>query len=429
MKIQKVEKVMNILVIGNGGREHSLIWAIAQNPRCNKLFCIPGNPGIEKLAKCPKIKSDDEVGVINFCLNKKIDLVVIGPEGPLVAGLGDSLRKKNILTFGPSRIASMLEASMSFTKTICRKAKIPTAQSETFKEKSKARAYIEENNVPIVIKADGLAAGKGVIIAHTKHEALKAVNDIFNGKFGAAGKSIVIEEFLKGEEASYFVLTDGEAILPLSSAQDHKRAYDGDTGPNTGGMGAFSPNPIFTPQVEKIVLNKIIKPTLVTMAEQGTPFSGILYAGLMIKDGDPKLIEYNVRFGDPECQTIMVRIGAQILDIILDCIEGNLLNSKINWSDDHAITIVMATKGYPNRYETGSEIKNIERVSRESDVEVFQAGTALKNKKLISNGGRVLNITARANSLQEAKTKAYKAVALVEWDEGFYRNDIGWRAL
>ena len=420
---------MKILVLGGGGREHALVWAITQNPKCQKIFCAPGNAGISKIANIVNLNILKPNEIVTFCKHKNIDFVVIGPEAPLLAGVSDALRKETILTFGPSKGSSMLEASKSFTKKICKLGKIPTANSKTFSNLKNAKKYLKYCDFPIVIKADGLAEGKGVVIAESEQIALNTVESIFNGAFGVAGELIVIEEFLEGEELSYFVLCDGKTLLPVGSAQDHKRAFDGDTGPNTGGMGAYSPAPILTKNLERKILSKIIKPTLEIMNSKDLPFIGVLYAGLMVRNGEPSLIEYNVRFGDPECQVLMVRLGGQILDVLLDCAQKKLHQSKINWASDTAISVVMAADGYPKTYKKGTIIRNIDLAEKIKGVEVFHAGTKNNNGDILANGGRVLNITCRESNLRLARNRAYEAAALIDWDEGFYRKDIGWQGL
>ena len=420
---------MKILVVGGGGREHSLIWAILQNPKCQEIFCAPGNAGINTIAKQVTLNIMRPAEVVAFSRKNYIDFVVIGPEAPLIVGLSDALKKEGILAFGPSKASSMLEASKSFTKEICNLGDIPTAISETFYTLEDAKNHLKNCNLPIVIKADGLAAGKGVLIAESNETALDAVQTIFDGKFSVAKDPIVIEEFLEGEELSYFVLTDGKNFLPIGSAQDHKRAFDGDKGPNTGGMGAYSPAPLLTSALEEKIISKIVKPTIDIMNKKKLPFVGVLYAGLMIKNGTPKLIEYNVRFGDPECQVLMVRLGGQILDILLDCAEGKLDQSKINWANDSAISIVMASKGYPGEYSKGTTIRNIAAAEKIDGVEVFHAGTKNNNGEIVANGGRVLNITCREKNLELARKKAYEAISLIDWDDGFYRSDIGCKGL
>ncbi len=420
---------MNILILGSGGREHALAWAIAQNPKCDQLFCAPGNAGITEVARCVAISPKDGDQIVAFCSEESIDFVVIGPEDPLAAGIADTLRAAGILTFGPSAAAAQLESSKNFTKTICAACNAPTAAYAHFTDPVAAKAYLQKTGVPIVIKADGLAAGKGVIIAMDMDTALGAIDDMFGGAFGTSGTEVVIEEFMEGEEASLFVLSDGTNILPIGTAQDHKRAFDGDLGPNTGGMGAYSPAPVMTEAVTNKALEEIIKPTIAEMARRGTPFEGVLYAGFMIKDGQPRLVEYNVRWGDPETQVIMMRLGAQVLDALLACANGQLETARINWANDHALTVVYATNGYPGEYEKGSAIGNLDGVNDDPFVEIFHAGTANIDGQIVANGGRVLAVTARGGTLQEAQERAYKMTAKISWPDGFYRNDIGWRAL
>jgi phosphoribosylamine---glycine ligase len=355
--------------------------------------------------------------------------VIVGPEAPLAAGIADATRAAGFLTFGPSAAAAQLEASKGFTKAVCDACGAPTAAYARFDHPEAAKAYIRAQGAPIVVKADGLAAGKGVIVAMTEAEALAAIDDMFGGEFGAAGAEVVIEEFMTGEEASFFVLTDGVNALPIGTAQDHKRAFDGDTGPNTGGMGAYSPAPVLTDAIAERAMAEIILPTIAEMARRGTPYQGVLYAGLMIKDGQGRLVEYNARFGDPETQVLMLRLGAQALDLLLACAEGRLDKAQVNWADDHAITVVMAAKGYPGTYEKGSVIKGLSRMPEDSRHMVFHAGTALRERQIVANGGRVLNITARGASLAEARNRAYAMIDHLDWPEGFCRSDIGWRAL
>ena len=420
---------MNILILGGGGREHALAWAIAQNPKCDQLFCAPGNAGIAQVAQCVNLNPEDGDAVVSFCSDESISFVVVGPEAPLAAGIADALRAAGVLTFGPSKAAAELEASKSFTKEICDACGAPTAAYGHFTDVDAAKAYVREQGAPIVIKADGLAAGKGVVVAMELTEALDAIDDMFGGTFGAAGAEVVIEEFMEGEEASFFVLSDGENILPIGTAQDHKRAFEGDEGPNTGGMGAYSPAPVMTDEVTQKALDEIIKPTIKEMAKRGTPYQGVLFAGFMIKDGQPRLVEYNVRFGDPECQTLMLRLGAQVLDALLACASGQLAEARVNWADDHALTVVYAANGYPGAYEKGQVIGGLEGLNEGSKLHVFHAGTASNDGDILSNGGRVLAITARGDTLAEAHKQAYDAIAKIDWDGGFYRKDIGWRAL
>ncbi|MDE0590129.1 phosphoribosylamine--glycine ligase [Halocynthiibacter sp. C4] len=420
---------MNILILGSGGREHALAWAIKQNPKCDRLIVAPGNAGIAMLAECADLDPCDGPAVVTFAEANAVDFVVIGPEAPLAAGVADDLRGAGILCFGPSAKAAQLEASKSFTKEICDASGAPTAAYAHFTEADAAKAYIKEQGAPIVVKADGLAAGKGVIVAMTEADALAAIDDMFSGEFGAAGAEVVIEEFMTGEEASWFVLCDGENVLPVGTAQDHKRVGEGDTGPNTGGMGAYSPAPVMTDAVTQKAMDEIIKPTVAEMAKRGMPYQGVLYAGFMIENGQPRLVEYNARFGDPECQVLMMRLGAQALDLLLACAKGELDKAQANWADDHAMTVVLAADGYPGAYEKGSEIKGLDALPEDSFNMVFHAGTKESDGKILANGGRVLNVTARGNSLKDAQKRAYEMVDQIDWPEGFCRRDIGWRAL
>lgn len=420
---------MNILILGSGGREHALAWAIKQNPKCDRLIVAPGNAGIAQIAECASFDINDGHSVVQFATDHSVDFVIIGPEAPLAAGVGDSLRAAGILTFGPSQEAAKLEASKAFTKELCDACNAPTAAYGRFDSATPAKDYIRENGAPIVVKADGLAAGKGVIVAMTEAEALDAIDDMFSGAFGGAGAEVVIEEFMEGEEGSLFVLCDGENVLSVGTAQDHKRVGDGDTGPNTGGMGAYSPAPVLSASVEALAMETIIKPCVAEMAKRGTPYQGVLYAGLMIKDGQPRLVEYNARFGDPECQVLMMRLGAQALDLMLACADGTLSSAQVNWANDHAMTIVMAANGYPGDYAKGTEIRGLDALPESSAQMCFHAGTAQKDGVIIANGGRVLNITARGATLAEAHEAAYDMLDKIDWPEGFSRSDIGWRAL
>ncbi|MCZ8332683.1 MAG: phosphoribosylamine--glycine ligase [Rhodobacteraceae bacterium] len=420
---------MNILILGSGGREHSLAWAIKQNPKTDRLIVAPGNAGIALLAECADIDILSGATVVAFCEENAIDFVVIGPEAPLAAGVADATRAAGLLTFGPSAAAAKLEASKSFTKEICDACAAPTAAYARFTEAAPARAYVAAQGAPIVVKADGLAAGKGVIVAMTLDEALAAIDDMFGGEFGAAGAEVVIEEFMSGEEASFFILTDGTNALPIGTAQDHKRVGDGDTGPNTGGMGAYSPAPVLTDAIAQQAMDEIVLPTIREMARRGTPYQGVLYAGLMIEQGRARLVEYNARFGDPECQVLMMRLGAQALDLLLACAEGRLDQAQVHWADDHALTVVMATKGYPGAYAKGSVIGGLDALPETSSQMVFHAGTTAKDGQITASGGRVLNVTARGATLAEAQQKAYAMVDAIDWPEGFCRRDIGWRAL
>ena len=420
---------MNILILGSGGREHAIAWAVKQNPKVDRLIVAPGNAGIAMLAECADIDILDGTQVVAFCAENAIEFVIIGPEGPLAAGVADATRASGLLTFGPSLAAARLEASKAFTKDICDTCMAPTAAWARFADPADAKAYIRAQGAPIVVKADGLAAGKGVIVAMTETEAIAAINDILGGAFGAAGAEVVIEEFMEGEEASFFVLTDGTNALPIGTAQDHKRVGDGDTGPNTGGMGAYSPAPVLSDAVQAQVMAEIIRPTIAEMARRGTPYQGVLYAGLMIKDGRARLIEFNARFGDPEAQVLMMRLGAQILDLLLACAEGRLAEAKVHWADDHALTVVMAASGYPGPYAKDSQIRGLDALPEDSRHMVFHGGTAEQDGQITAAGGRVLNVTARADTLAAAQMAAYAMVDAVDWPGGFCRRDIGWRAL
>ncbi|AZB56858.1 phosphoribosylamine--glycine ligase [Cereibacter sphaeroides] len=420
---------MNILILGGGGREHALAWAIKQNPKCDRLIVAPGNAGIAQIAECADLDILDGAAVVAFCEANSVDFVVVGPEAPLAAGVADATRAAGLLTFGPSQAAARLEASKGFTKEVCDACGAPTAGYARFTEAEAARAHVRAAGAPIVIKADGLAAGKGVVVAMTEAEALAAIDDMFGGSFGAAGAEVVIEEFMTGEEASFFVLTDGRTVLPIGTAQDHKRAFDGDEGPNTGGMGAYSPAPVLTTAVQRQALDEIVKPTIAEMGRRGAPYSGVLYAGLMIEKGRARLVEYNVRFGDPECQVLMLRLGAQALDLLLACAEGRLDQVQVNWAEDHALTVVMAAQGYPGSYRKGTEIRGLEALPETSRQVVFHAGTAAEEGRILATGGRVLAATARGATLAEAQAAAYAMVDAIDWPEGFCRRDIGWRAL
>jgi phosphoribosylamine--glycine ligase len=421
---------MRILVVGGGGREHALCWAISASPLCTKLLCAPGNAGIAEVAQCIEVAAEDVEGQVALALAEKIDFVVVGPETPLVAGLADRLAKVGIKVFGPSAEAAQLEGSKGFTKDLCRRHNIPTGAYDRFVDLDKALAYIKAQGAPIVVKADGLAAGKGVVVAETVEQAEEAVRDMLAGnRFGAAGASVVIEEFLDGEEASFFALTDGEHALALAGAQDHKRAFDGDKGPNTGGMGAYSPAPILDQAMAERAMAEIILPTVRAMKADGIPFKGVLYAGLMIGRNGPKLIEYNCRFGDPECQVLMMRLKSDIVPALIACADGGLRHIDLRWSDDAALTVVMAANGYPDAYKKGSEIRGLEAAGKVEGVEVFHAGTKADGAHILANGGRVLNVTASAPTVEEARARAYKAVDLIDWPEGFCRRDIAWRAV
>jgi phosphoribosylamine--glycine ligase len=417
---------MNVLLIGSGGREHALAWALSASPLLTKLYCAPGNPGIAQLAELAAIDITDHRAVIGLCKAKSIDFVVVGPEAPLVVGLVNDLNAEGFKAFGPSKFAAQLEGSKGFTKDICANYNIPTAAYGRFTDLEKAKAYLASQGAPIVIKADGLAAGKGVTVAMTLPEAEAALQDIFSGRFGEA--ECVIEEFLEGEEASFFVLSDGVHTLALATAQDHKRVGDGDVGPNTGGMGAYSPAPCMTEALCSQALEKIVKPTVKALADMGHPYVGVLYAGLILTKDGPKLIEYNARFGDPETQVMMLRLRDDLLTLLLATADGTLDKVSVRWRDDFALTVVMAAKGYPGDYVKGTEIKGLAQDFGE-DVEIFHAGTALKDGKILGVGGRVLNITALGKTARDAQVKAYEAIGKIDWPGGFCRRDIGWRAI
>jgi phosphoribosylamine--glycine ligase len=420
---------MNILILGGGGREHALAWAVKQNPKCDRLIVAPGNAGIAEIADCADLDILDGDAVAGFAAENAVDLVIVGPEAPLAAGVSDRLRAAGLAVFGPSKAAAELEASKAFTKAICDACGAPTAGWARFVEMGPALDYVRAKGAPIVVKADGLAAGKGVVVAMTLAEAEAAVEAMFGGSLGEAGAEVVIEEFMGGEEASFFVLCDGETVLPIGTAQDHKRVGDGDTGPNTGGMGAYSPAPVLTEAIQARVLEEIVRPTLAEMARRGTPYSGILYAGLMIENGRARLVEYNVRFGDPEAQVLMMRLGAQVLDLLEAVAQGRLEGMAVHWADDHALSVVMAANGYPGGYAKGSAIRGVEGLPQDSRQMVFHAGTARDGGDLVATGGRVLNVTARGATLAEARDRAYAMVDRIDWPGGFCRRDIGWRAL
>ncbi|WP_416798363.1 phosphoribosylamine--glycine ligase [Ciceribacter azotifigens] len=418
---------MKVLLIGSGGREHALAWKLAQSPLMEAFYAAPGNPGIAEHAALVALDVDDHGAVIAFCKEKAIDFVVVGPEAPLVAGLADVLRAAGIAVFGPSAAAAQLEGSKGFTKDLCARFDIPTGAYQRFNNAPKAKAYVRAEGAPIVIKADGLAAGKGVTVAMTLDEALPAIDDCFEGAFGSAGAEVVVEAFLDGEEASFFCLCDGKHALPLATAQDHKRVGDGDTGPNTGGMGAYSPAPVMTPEMVERTMKEIIEPTMRGMAEMGTPFSGVFFAGLMITAKGPELIEYNVRFGDPECQVLMMRMKSDLLPLLYATATGTLDQVSAEWIDDPALTVVLASKGYPGGYDKNTPIAAMP--AETAGAKVFHAGTAVKDGKLVATGGRVLNATATGKTVAEAQARAYALVDQVAWENGFCRRDIGWRAI
>src|SRR5579859_878358 len=422
---------MKILLVGSGGREHALCRAIRRSPLCDTLFCAPGNAGIKDDAILVPIGAEDVDALTDFARDNQIDLVVVGPEGPLVLGLVDKLETIGIKAFGPSAAAARLEGSKGFMKDMAKKAGIPTAAYGRFTDAESAKNFIRQNGAPIVVKTDGLAAGKGVVVAMSEAEALAAVDQMMTGKqFGDAGDELVIEQFLRGEEASFFALVDGKTALPLIAAQDHKRVGDGDTGPNTGGMGAYSPAPVVTDAVAKKIMDRCITPLVETMAKEGSPYRGVLFAGLMIEDGEPTLIEYNARFGDPECQVLMARLDSDIVELLLAACDGKLAGHKLEWKPEPAMVVVMAAAGYPGSYKKGGVIGGLDAANEVSGVKVLHAGTGFDaSGNVVATGGRVLGVTAAAPTLAEARERAYKAVDLLEWEDGFCRRDIGWRAL
>src|SRR3989338_222637 len=422
---------MRILLVGSGGREHALAWKLKQSKSCDYLICAPGNAGIEQIVPCKPVAVEDIDGLVKLAQSEQIDFVVVGPEIPLSLGLTDALKKVGIPAFGPSQKAAQLEASKGFTKDLCKKYNIPTAAYERFTDIPAALAFLDKMGAPIVIKADGLAAGKGVVVAMTMDEAKAAIEDMLSGNaFGASGASIVIEEFMEGEEVSYFALTDGVNILPLTTAQDHKRVGDGDIGPNTGGMGAYSPARLMTPELNDIVINDILKPTVAGMAADGYPFQGVLYAGLMVKNGKPRLVEYNARFGDPECQTLMLRLESDLVDLLYACAAGKLdCVTPPKWSSNPSLCVVMAAEGYPAAYKKNTVIRCLDKAAAIPDVQVFHAGTFAKDGQILSVGGRVLGVCATGVDVTSARQTAYQAVDAIDWPEGFCRRDIAWRAL
>lgn len=420
---------MNILILGSGGREHALAWKIAASPLTEKLYCAPGNAGIAREAECVALDAADHAAVIAFAKDKKIDLVVVGPEAPLCAGIVDDLEAAGIKAFGPGKWAARLEGSKGFTKDLCNANNIPTAAYKRFKGVAAAKEYVRERGAPIVVKADGLAAGKGVVVAETTEEAEAAIDMMFGGGLGAPAWEIVIEDCLVGEEASFFALCDGETAIPLASAQDHKRVGDGDKGPNTGGMGAYSPAPVMTPEMNKRVMDEIVLPTIRALKMMGAPYKGVLFAGLMITKNGPQLIEYNVRFGDPECQVLMLLLMSDLLPALMAAVDGQLKNFDLRWYPDAALTVVMATKGYPGSYGKGSLIEGIEDAAQIEGVEIFHAGTVADGSRILANGGRVLNICAIGKTVREAQQRAYAAIDRINWPDGFFRRDIGWRAV
>ncbi len=419
---------MRVLVIGSGGREHALAWKLRQSPRLEALFVAPGNGGTSKVATNLACDITSNEAVVALAKAHAIDFVVVGPDAQVVQGLGDAVRAARIACFCPTQAAGQLEGSKSFTKALCDEMNIPTAAYRRFEAELPALLYTSDHALPVVIKADGLALGKGVTVATSREEAEQAIHDCFGGSFGAAGASVVIEDFLDGEEASFFVLCDGEAILPLATAQDHKRVFDGDMGPNTGGMGAYSPAPVMTPDLVEQTIREIIEPTVRGLKARGTPYQGVLYAGLMLTRSGPQLIEYNARFGDPETQVLMPRLKSDLLELLLATATGKLAGQSAEWTEDTALTVVMATEGYPGSYGKGSEIRGADDLDSEQII-VFHAGTTRDGKRLLANGGRVLNVTSLGSSVAAAKELADAAVGRIDWPEGFHRHDIGWRAI
>jgi phosphoribosylamine--glycine ligase len=420
---------MNILILGSGGREHALAWKIAASPLTTRLYCAPGNAGIAREAECVALDISDHAAVIALAREKKIDLVVVGPEAPLCAGIVDDLEAAGIRAFGPGKWAARLEGSKGFTKDLCKAHNIPTAAYQRFKQAEPAKSYVREHGAPIVVKADGLAAGKGVVVAETVAEAEAAVDMMFAGGLGSPAWEIVIEDCLVGEEASFFALCDGETAIPLASAQDHKRVGDGDKGPNTGGMGAYSPAPVMTAEMNRRVMDEIVQPTVRALKAIGAPYKGVLFAGLMITDSGPQLIEYNVRFGDPECQVLMLRLMSDLLPALIAARDGQLKNFDLRWHAQAALTVVMAARGYPGAYGKGSVIAGLDEAAQVEGVEIFHAGTTADGSRILANGGRVLNVCALGSSVAEAQARAYQAVDRIRWPEGFCRRDIGWRAV
>jgi len=421
---------MKILVVGGGGREHALVWKLAQSPLVEKIYCAPGNPGIAEIAECVDIPADKIAALCDFALDQRIDLTVVGPEVPLTMGIVDLFQTAGLEIFGPNKAAAQIEGSKGFSKDLMAKYGIPTAAYRSFTDRDQAVAYIRVQGAPIVVKADGLAAGKGVIVAMDEATAIAAVDDIMLDKvFGAAGASVVIEEFMEGEEASFFAFTDGTNILPLASSQDHKRVYDNDEGPNTGGMGAYSPAPVVTDALYAVIVETIVKPTIAAMASEGTPYSGILYVGLMIKDGQPRVVEYNARFGDPECQPLLMRMKSDIVPVLQACARGELRQTSIEWHDKAAVCVVMASGGYPGDFAKGHPISGLDAAAELDDLMVFHAGTRAVDGRVVNSGGRVLGVTGLGSTVKQAIEKAYQGVARVSWQDVHYRTDIGRKAL
>jgi len=420
---------LNILLVGSGGREHALAWALSASPILTKLYCAPGNAGIAQIAECAAIDAMDFEAIVAFAKAKRIDFAVIGPEAPLAAGLADRMEDAGIRTLGPSAAGAQLEASKGFARDLCAEHGIPGASYKRCRDSQAAKNFAAKLGFPVVVKADGLALGKGVIIAETREAANQAIDSIFAGAFGEAGNEVVIEEFLEGEEASFFALSDGTHVLPLATAQDHKRAFDGDKGPNTGGMGAYSPAPVLTPAAIQDVLKRIVQPAIDAMRARGSIYRGVLYAGLMIGGTGPKLIEFNCRFGDPECQVLMLRLKSDLLPALIAARDGVLDSFDLRWRNESALAVALAAKGYPGAYRKGSEIKGIEQAARIEGVEIFHAATLARDGRIFANGGRVLNVCALGKDIREAQSRAYEAVAQIDWPDGFCRRDIGWRAV
>jgi len=421
---------MKVMVVGGGGREHALVWKIAQSPKVSKVFCAPGNAGISQLATLVPIKAKDLEGLLGFALKEKIDLTVVGPEDPLTRGIVDLFESKGLRIFGPNRKAAEIEGSKAFAKEMMKKYGIPTASFKTFKGRAEAVTYLQSQKLPIVVKADGLAAGKGVIVCKTLEEAVRAVDQIMVEKvFGDAGDQVIIEECLVGEEASFIAFTDGKTIIPTASSQDHKAVFDGDEGPNTGGMGAYSPAPVVTPKVHEKIMNEILRPMIDGMAKEGRPYKGALYAGVMVSEGQPKALEFNARFGDPETQPVLMRMKSDIVPVLEACCHGKLAEQSIEWDKRASVCVVMASGGYPGDYEKGKAIQGLEDVSRMKDVYVFQAATAMDQNRIVTNGGRVLGVTGLGEDIPKAIEKTYQAVRKISWEGVHYRNDIGQKAL
>lgn len=420
---------MNILLLGSGGREHALAWKMAASPLLTRLYCAPGNAGIAREAELVPLDIGDHAAVAAFCKANSIDFVVVGPEAPLCAGIVDDLEAAGIKTFGPSKKAAQLEGSKGFTKDLCRANNIPTAAYERFTTAEPAKDYVRKQGAPIVVKADGLAAGKGVVVAETLQQALDAIDMMFAGSLGDAGAEVVIEEFLEGEEASFFALCDGTTAIPLASAQDHKRAFDNDQGPNTGGMGAYSPAPVMTDDMTKRTMDEIVMPTVRAMSAMGAPYKGVLFAGLMIAKDGPKLIEYNCRFGDPETQVLMLRLMSDLVPALMASRDGVLKSFDLRWYPDSALTVVMASKGYPGDYRKGTLIRGLEQAADVEGIEIFHAGTMADDGNILATGGRVLNVCGLGRTVGEAQAHAYAAVDKIDWPEGFCRRDIGRRAI